>query len=204
MDAFITILLSMIPLAIVKAFEVWQKSKEHNYSMQTAYFQRKLEAAETAIMGFKNELTYYEKYVAIIELFENAPVEKFPFLLKKIQEISDEYKNSVHQIENSIIKIYFYYDLEEDINFSTNYKNLIELLVEIDNLTQEIEVLNYLLTSHKGDKKNENILSDKILEKGKEYVPIFKKMNNLINITQRELYKNIKMIKKEMSKYNPA
>jgi len=194
---------SILTIALTKVFDLIQKSVEHQHSLQSAYFIKKIEAAETAVINFSNEASKFSQYLAIEEKLVTAKLEDYPFLLKQLEYAREDSKKDSENIFQSLGKIFLYFDVDDYIfTDNENYKKFIEISSEIDKLDQDIKIYSNLLNDFK-----ETVIQDKIMEevseKAKAYIPKLKENIVLLNKAREEAFKYLAIVKKDMKKYNP-
>lgn len=195
-------LISIVTLVVTKIYEQKQKKIEQDFSLKSLFFSKKLEAAETAILSFSNELSFLNKHLVINEKMVEAELEQYPFLLKKREEANEDYSEDL-KVETSVGKIYLYFDIEGSIfTEDANYKKLIEITSELDKIDSELEIQTNMLEYLKEDKPAQDVVYKKITAKVKEYIPKLKEMISLITKDREEVFQNFRIIKNEMKKYN--
>src|SRR3990172_5753170 len=109
MDVLIGGLIAIITILVTKLLEIYQKSVEHKYSLQSTYFSKKIEAAELAVINFSNEVSKFSQYLAIEEKLVNASLEEYPFLIKQFSYVQEDAKKDEESINNPLGKIYLYF-----------------------------------------------------------------------------------------------
>jgi hypothetical protein len=99
MDVLIGGLIAIITILVTKLLEIYQKSVEHKYSLQSTYFSKIIEAAELAVINFSNEVSKFNHYLAIEEKLVDASLEEYPFLMKQFSYAQEDAKKDEESIE---------------------------------------------------------------------------------------------------------
>jgi len=197
-------LVSILTLIVAKIFELNQKKLEHNYSLESLFFSKKIDAAETAILNFSNELSFLNQHLVINEKLVEAKLEDYPFLLKQREFVNQDYSEDSRLIENSVGKIYLYFDIEGYIfSDNANYKKFIEITSELDKIDSEMKIQTKMLEYFKEDKAAQDLVFASIVEKAKDYMPKLREIISLLTKAREEVFQNIIVIKSQMKKYNP-
>ena len=197
-------LISILTLIVAKYFEFKQKELEHNYNLESLFFEKKIEAAENAILNFSNELSFFNQHLVINEKLITAQLEDYPFLLKQREYVNQDYDEDSKLIGNSVGKMYLYFDIEGYMfSDNDNYKKFIEITSELDKIDSEIKIQANLLEHFKENKVIQDKIFADISEKAKNYSPKIREMIELLNKAKDESYKNLKAIKSQMKKYSP-
>ncbi|GAB6283603.1 MAG: hypothetical protein STSR0008_23850 [Ignavibacterium sp.] len=197
-------LISILTLIVAKYFELQQKKLEHNYSLESLFFSKKLEAAETAIMNFSDELSFLNQHLVINEKLVEVKLEDYPFLLKQREFVNQDFSEDSKSIEKSVGKIYLYFDIESYIfSDNANYKKFIEITSELDKIDSEMKIQTNMFQYFKDNKTAQDTIYANIVDKAKDYIPKIKEMIALLTKAREEVFQNIIVIKNQMKKYNP-
>lgn len=204
MDVLIGGLIAIVTILVTKILEIYQKSVEQKYSLQSTYFTKKLEAAELAVINFSNEVSIFSQYLAIEEKLVNAKLEEYPFLIKQLSYVNEDAKKDEESLNNPLGKIYLYFDVDNYLfSDNENYKRFLEIYTEIDKMDNDIKIYSNLLE----DFKDNDVIQDKIFleisEKAKAYIPKIKESIELLSKAKTEAINYLSIVKKEMKKHNP-
>lgn len=192
---------SIITVFITKIIDLIQKSKEHKYSLQKAFFERKLKSAEAAVSQW---------YVtagaigALAKLYENAPILEeglepevfeamnttFSTQLKKVQELSDNLAHS----------FVLYFDVDESFWEDESMKNYFTKLSSVTALAKSLNLLYELQPKIEGT-KYEGFVKNKIKELNHQIRPDLKELSSIMEDARVNIIKLLRKVRNEMKKY---
>lgn len=194
---------SIATIALTKVLELIQSSKQHKYSLQKAFFERKINAGETAVAQWTmlrstmmTLSTLFEKALEISsELGQQFAQDTFNDLNKKIKEA----QTATYHLASAV---YFYFDIEDEklwdnntlINFveslehfgqlSANYNELLDHYLKLPN-NAPVEEIEKQLDVYEGQMNSK-----------------LKEMAKLFSDASEEYGKLLKQIRKDIKKYD--
>ncbi|MDH4222047.1 MAG: hypothetical protein OEV55_00760 [candidate division Zixibacteria bacterium] len=193
---------SILTVIITKVLDIVQKGREHRYSLQKSFFEKKLQAAEAAVSQWYIIASSVGSFAKLYERMSNKEKEldyqvfrvmneSFSSQLQKLLEKSNEISNSV----------LLYFDIE-DSDF-WNYEpfgKYLDSLSSIVSLDMSMRIMVDIYDKVKGTKyesmaKNE---IEKIKEQSKER---FKDLSLILDKANKEIINLLRKLRSEMKKY---
>lgn len=195
---------SIATIVLTKLIELLQKSKEHKYSLQKAFFDRKINAGEIAVAQWtmlRSSMitlsTLMDKALEISsELGQQVSQELYSDLNKRIKEA----QTATYHLANAV---YFYFDIEDEKLWHNNSViKFVDNLEQVGQLSSNYsELLDYYLKLPDNDhaKEIENRLD--ILEG--EMNSKLKEISKLFSDASKEYGVLLKQIRKDVKKFEP-
>jgi len=193
---------SLLTIIIVKALDLAQKRREHRFSLQKSYFQKKLQAAETALAKWDSTasalsglITLYERVVAKekeleYELFRMTN-ESFIAQLKDIAQASNEIAN--------IVLLYF--DTGETATLNSEaFKKFLDRLSSIRSLDIPMRFALDFYEKFRGSRHEDEAWRE-VERIVKEYQACLNDLSSLLNEAHREMIDLIGRTRKAMKRY---
>ncbi len=193
---------SLLTIIVVKALDIAEKRREHRFSLQKSYFQKKLQAAETALAKWDSTasalsglVALYERVVAKekeleYELFRMTN-ESFIAQLKEIAQASNEIAN--------IVLLYFDTDDTATLN-SEAFKKFLDRLASIKSLDIPMRFALDFYEKFRGTHHEDEAWGE-VERIMKEYQSCLKDLSLSLNEAHREMVDLIGRTRKAMKKY---
>jgi len=193
---------SLLTVIVTKLLDLFQKSKEHKYSLQRIWFENKLKVAETAFSKLYTNASLVSALSALYEKFsvpdERAKSEVFETYNKLYAERLLKVEDSLSEVSNSLF-LYFDFDLET-LKRTESVKRFYDILIDIQDLKIWLEVYDELRKESKeaGDIQHFEAERDKILQR---ILPKLRELSLLLNEFQEDVLKVLKSVRAQMKKY---
>jgi hypothetical protein len=169
---------SVLTVFVTKILDIVQKRQEHRHSLQKLFFEKKLQAADSAMALFSNVSTAAKATKTLFELItdERLLTSKFyiGLLFNEIQSIVEKFR--IHDISS----LPLCFDLEKD-------EECIYILMNIIHSWSSLEILHMKL---------------KAVNKGMNNIDDEKKARDLVIKHFEVLSENIEAIEKTISNYS--
>lgn len=194
---------SLATIAITKLLELLQKSKEHKYSLQKAFFVKKLETAEVAVRQWYVLST---SIGGLAKMYERAPVDEvgydpevFNAMHLKLTELVNQVDLSANSVANSFL---LYFDMDEESLWDMNsLDKYFEKLSDIVTSANELRYYEELVPSIVGT-EHEAIVNQRIIEISKNLGPELVALAGIMREMQQGVIDLLSKVRKEMSKYD--
>lgn len=132
---------SILTVVVTKLLEIFQKSKEHKYTLQKSFFEKKLIAAEAAITQYTILSTALTNLAVLYERIHNEANEVEDYLQNTLNQqamqLLEVANNASFIVANSIT---LYFDLETQFNQNQIIRNFYNLLGGIQTLTENRDI----------------------------------------------------------------
>jgi hypothetical protein len=193
---------ALATIFLTKIFELIQKSKEHKYALQKAFFERKINAGEIAVAQWtilRSSMialsTLTDKALEISsELGEEVSQELYSDLNKKIKEA----QTATYHLANAV---YFYFDIEDEKLWDNN--SLIKFVDKLEQVGQLFanysELLDYY--SKLPDNEHATEIENKLDTLEREMNSKLKEIAKLFSDASKEYSILIKQIRKDVRKF---
>lgn len=192
---------SILTVFITKVFELLQKSKEHKYTLQKAFFTKKLDSAEAAVSQW---YVTASSIGALAKLYEKAPILEeglepqvfelmnttFSAQLNRVQELSS-------QVAHSFL---LYFDVDESFWENESIQNYFTKLSSVTALANSLNIL-YELEIKTNGTEYETLVKQNIEELTDQIRPEIKELSFIMEEFRGSIIKLLREVRSEMKKY---
>ena len=192
---------SILTVFITKVFEIIQKSREHKYSLQKAFFTKKLESAEAAVSQWYITASAIG---ALAKLYEKAPIldeglepqvfelmnATFAAKLNKVEELSN-------QVAHSFL---LYFDVDESFWENESIQIYYSKLSSVKTLASSLNILYEFEAKKKGE-ESRAFFKQKIEELTDQIRPELSALSSVMEEFRVSTIKLLKEVRNEMKKY---
>lgn len=191
---------SILTVLIGKFFDIFQKSKEHQYALRKIFFERKLAVAEDLFIQWQVLVSEYGKLAVVFDRLSEKEENTNIGLLNN--SLADALNNITKISEHLSSAIYLYFNLDSSEIINREYFNkIIDTLSPIRDLTDEIDINTKLANDPKyiliKDKFQGEINS--LIEDMKPHLKI---LSNIIEESKNTTSHLMKSIRCEFEKYD--
>jgi hypothetical protein len=143
---------SILTIVLTKVLDLFQKSKEHKYSLQKVFFERKLNAAETATIQFQILANACFNLSVLFERLNNEDEDEDENFLDKhlfeqVTQQTEVANNASFLIANSVT---LYFDLDNAFMHNEKIKNFYEILGQLQTVDKQSQKDYEFYESHIG------------------------------------------------------
>ena len=195
---------SLLTIIAVKLLDVAQKRREHRFALQKSYFEKKLEAAETALSTWDSTASALSGIVALYERVSTKEKEleyelfrmtneSFIAQLKDIAQASSEITNKV--------LLYFDTDAAASLNSET-FKRFLDRLSSIKSLDIPMKFALDFYEKFR-DTHHEDEAWSEVQRIMKEYQSCITDLSALLKEAHREMVEIIRKTRESMKQYEP-
>jgi hypothetical protein len=194
---------SIITVVLTKILDLIQKSKEHKYSLQRAFFDKKLQAAEAAVSHLSMLTSAIGEFIVLhgqeYDTGQEVPYEVYKVMTESASGSWEKIREASNGLTNSLS---LYFDVNEPFFWEQDHPK--KLLSYLSTFQSSITQKHFLMdveeklegTQFEGYfREHIATLDNKTNESGKEFVSLIKEVN-------KEICDVIKKIRAEMKKYD--
>ena len=193
---------SLLTVVATKLLDLFQKSKEHKYSLQSAYFVKKIQAAEAAVSQW---YIYAASSGGLSTLYEQLAVDK-NFELEVFNAMNTAFLAQLNKVQEASITAHsflLYFDVDHDEFWNNEaMKKYLSLLSSIQALNIRHQVWLQVLDKHKGTPE-EQIITQELDRVWKEARPLVGELGIVVDQMRSGAIKLLGQARQEMKKYEP-
>jgi hypothetical protein len=193
---------SVLTIIVTKVLDMIQKGKEHVYSLQKSFFDKKLCAAETAVAQW---YTLSSSLGALATLYERMSRAEKEFDIEVFRVMNDAFSSQLQQLSQASSQIanpiLLYFDVDDPTFW--NYEPLKKYFDTLSSLLASgasLKVMLEIYNLSKGTGYEELAWKEVrvILDQCK---PHFKDLSNVLNQAREEMITLLRKIRLEMKRY---
>jgi len=193
---------SIITIVIIKALDMIQKGREHRFSLQKSYFEKKLQAAETVLTKWDHTVSILS---SLIGLYERISTKEKELEYELFRMTNESFTSNLQQIAkasnevSNIILLYFPTEGSAYLN-SEAFKRFLDRLSSIKALDISLKFALDFYDKFRGTKHEEDAWSEveRII---KEYQSNLNDLSSILNEAHKEMMNLMEKIREEMKKY---
>jgi hypothetical protein len=193
---------SILTIIVAKVLDMVQKGKEHRYSLQKSFFEKKLYAAETAVAQWYSVASSLGALATLYERMSSAEKE---FDLEVFRVMNDAFASQLQQLSQASSKIanpiLLYFEIDDPTFW--NYeplKRFFDCLSSLMASGASLRVMLEVYNLSKGTKYEELAWNEVrgILDQCK---PHFKDLSKVLDQAREEMLILLRKVRMEMKKY---
>jgi hypothetical protein len=137
---------SLITIVATKLLEIFQKSREHKYSLKRALFEKKLQSAEAAVMEWHSIASSCSALAGIYEQLSAKDTEIEGDVAVQLTEVFYERIQKAHSIANQLSDtVFLYFDIDDSPFYESESLNkLVLVFTKLSALSESFEILKKL------------------------------------------------------------
>jgi len=193
---------SLLTIIAVKALDVAQKRREHRFALQKSYFQKKLQAAETALAKWDSTASALSGLIALYERIVTKEKELEYDLFRMSSEAFSAQLKDIAQASNEIANIVLlYFDTDDTATLNSEaFKKFLDRLSSIKSLDIPMRFALDFYEKFRGSSHEDEAWRE-VERIVKEYQACLKDLSSLLNGAHREMVDLIGRTRKAMKKY---
>jgi len=194
---------SILTVTITKILDLIQRSKEHEYALKKAFFEKKLLSAEAAAAKWNSSLSALKALAALYEHFASKGDafnnDLFIYLnqayssqLQKIVQTSNELSNSIA----------LYFDISDSKSFkSESTKRFFDSLSSLVSIDTTTSILVEIKDRFRGT-DTEQIAEKEMVKLKQQSRDHFKELSSVFMDAEKDITELLKLLRSEMKKYD--
>jgi hypothetical protein len=195
---------SILTIIVTKALDMVQKGKEHEYSLQKSFFEKKLQAAEAAVAQW---YSIASSVGALAALYERMSTTEKEFELEVFKVMHDAFATQLQQISQASSQIgnsiLLYFDVDDATLW--NYEPLKRYFNSLSSLMASGASLRVMLEVYSLSKgtKYEEVAWNKVRGILEQCQPHFRDLSKVLDQAREEILSLLRKLRMEMKKYEP-
>lgn len=193
---------SIATVIVTKILDMIQRGKEHKYSLQKSFFEKKLQAAAAAVAEWYS--TAYS-LGGLAALYEQMSTQERELQYEVFKSISDPLSSKLQQISEASNQIansvFLYFDIEDSTFWDYEpFKMIVDCLSQISAVDMNMKVALDFYDKVKGT-EHEDLAWRDVQTVGEQYRSHFKELSDLLAKGHKEMVSLLRKIRMEMKKY---
>lgn len=188
---------SLLTMVFSKLLEMKQKSNEHQYTLEKAYFERKLSVAETAISYLQISASSSKSWALLFEKFSNDDAKGW----EAFKLINEELSARQVQISDALKaagSLYLYFDIDDD---TSDDRRFLDVIAEIYDYKLSLDVLREIETKFP-DPGTKTYIEEQEKELFAQARQKMMEASGLYHDTGIRLERMVKKLRSEMRRYD--
>lgn len=190
---------SILTVIVTKVFDLIQEGRRHKYSLQKAFFEKKLKVIESAVIQWYSVASALGGAAALYEQVTSEDYELAPDVFLSVNNhFVKQLKNAFESTEKLSNAVLLYLDVD-DWNYEL-FKEYLESWSKAEIYNSRIQAAMDYYKEQKGT-DNKQSAWEKLIEVNKEFKEVFDGMTSVLNKIHQDLVNTMNKARGEMKKY---